>query len=94
MLAAFHTHFATAHERFCARSSIIPAVEKTCGCGASYDMSRWTLLPLVGRQADRAHRVANLEIRRCTNCGSTLATRTASERAMQAVRLNDVSKDD
>jgi hypothetical protein len=64
-------------------------VEKTCGCGASYDLSRWSLLPLLGRQADRNHRVANLEVRRCTNCGSTLATRTASERAMRAIRLDD-----
>jgi hypothetical protein len=55
-------------------------------------MSRWTLLPLLGRQADPKHRVANLEVRRCTNCGSTLATRTASERAMTAIRLNDATK--
>jgi len=67
-------------------------VHKTCGCGASYDLSRWTLLPLLGRQADPKHRVANLEVRRCASCGSTLATRTASERAMTAIRLNDATK--
>jgi hypothetical protein len=67
-------------------------VEKKCGCGASYDMSRWTLLPLLGRQADSKHRVASLEVRRCTKCGSTLAKRTASERAMEAMRLKDATK--
>jgi hypothetical protein len=55
-------------------------------------MSRWTLLPLLGRQADSKHRVANLEVRRCTKCGSALATRTASERAMAAARLKDATK--
>jgi len=79
-------------EPFSSIARILTAVDKKCGCGASYDMSRWTLLPLLGRQADPRHRVANLEVRRCTSCGSTLATRTASERAMEAVRLSDATK--
>jgi len=72
--------------RHCALPSCILSPVKTCRCGASYDLSSWSGLQLLGRQADRRHRVANLEVRRCEACGSSLATRTASERSMPAVR--------
>lgn len=45
------------------------AIVRSCGCGLSFTVEEWVLLPLIGEMGDE---IETVELRNC-HCGSTLA---------------------